>query len=229
MSHIEEWRDVNGYEGIYQVSNTGRVRSLNFNHKGIIRELKQSWDARGYRLVGLTKNNRCATKRVHRLVAETFVPNPNGLPCVNHIDENKENNNATNLEWCDVVYNNRYGNRTDKTSNPVVQIDLNGNVIKKYKSAKEAGKSIGIHYSHITRCCQDKPHYHTVGGYKWKYLFERKRGIKIEIHDLPQHLETSHIVAKKVDGKLKFVGCYVTQQKAEEMAERCDGIALERA
>ena len=118
----EVWKDVVGYEGLYQVSNLGRVKSLGFDkwHKGRI--LKQSFDSkRNYLFVGLHKDGKIKQKNVHRLVAETFIPNPDNLPCVNHKDEDKTNNfvfvnkdgsvdlNKSNLEWCTVAYNTNYG------------------------------------------------------------------------------------------------------------------------
>lgn len=91
---LEIWRDIKGYEGKYQVSSWGRVRGAN----GILTPYKTS---KGYLKVGLCNGGRCSDKkRVHRLVAAAFIPNPYGLPQVNHLDGNKENNSVTNLEWC---------------------------------------------------------------------------------------------------------------------------------
>ena len=112
---MEEWRDIKGYEGKYQVSNLGRVRSLNFNKTGKIKELSYA-KRRGYLGVTLFKDKKPKTFAVHRLVAEMFIPNPNNYPQVNHKDENKLNNNVENLEWCTVLYNNCYGTRLKKVS-----------------------------------------------------------------------------------------------------------------
>ena len=110
----EIWKDIRGYEGLYQVSNLGRVRSLDrikrgAHYKGKILVLSKDKD--GYLIVGLHDSKRSNTYRVHRLVAISFIPNPNDLPEVNHIDENKENNNVNNLEWCSTKYNLTYGSR----------------------------------------------------------------------------------------------------------------------
>lgn len=113
----EVWKDICGYEGYYQVSNLGRVRSVDRKDRtgrslqSIIRS--QSYDKYGYAILGLYKNGKMKTKKVHRLVAKAFVDNPNGFPEVNHKDENKKNNNANNLEWCTTKYNLTYGHRLD--------------------------------------------------------------------------------------------------------------------
>lgn len=100
---MEEFRDIKEYEGLYQVSSLGRVK----NSKGRI--LKSYKDNHGYPMVNLCKNAKNIRVRVHRLVAEAFIPNPNNYPCVNHKDEDKSNNNVNNLEWCTYRYNNTYG------------------------------------------------------------------------------------------------------------------------
>lgn len=103
----EEWRPVRGYEGLYEVSASGKVRSTK---RGII--LKPCFDGRKqYVHVNLWKDGVQKTTNVHRIVAMAFIPNPNGLPEINHIDEDKTNNAASNLEWCDHIYNSRYGSR----------------------------------------------------------------------------------------------------------------------
>lgn len=110
----EKWKDIKKYEGKYQVSNLGNVRSLNYHRENKIKRLKKSNDKAGYLVVGLCKNGKIRTYKVHRLVAEAFIFNPDNLPQINHKDENKNNNSVFNLEWCTSKYNNNYGNRTDK-------------------------------------------------------------------------------------------------------------------
>lgn len=112
----EIWKDIPGYEGKYEVSNLGNVRSLNYNHTGEIKLLKQGTNKKGYKLVNLCKNGKQKCYLIHRLVAMTFIPNPNNLPIINHKDENKVNNNVNNLEWCTYEYNNNYGTRNERTS-----------------------------------------------------------------------------------------------------------------
>ena len=197
--HMEEiWKDVTNYEGLYQVSNLGRVKSLGFDkwHKGRI--LKQSFDGKGkYLFVGLHKNGETKQKNVHRLVAETFIPNPNNLPCVNHINEIKTDNRASNLEWCTIEYNSNYGNakknmiesrrknnnqeeinrkiKDTKKKNqsfscekPVAQYTISGNLVATYESATDAERKTGISRGGIQRCCVGR--YSQAKGYVWKYI-----------------------------------------------------------
>ena len=121
MSFYEVWKDVVGYEGLYQVSNEGRVKKLAHTiydtGKGGTKRvrhypakiLKLILNAQGYYTVGLSINKKGKTHLVSRLVAQAFIPNPDNLPCVNHKDENSQNNYVDNLEWCTRAYNNQYG------------------------------------------------------------------------------------------------------------------------
>lgn len=110
------WKDIPGYEGKYQVSNTGEVRSLNYNGTRKSKVLKQGTDKDGYKRVHLYKNGKNKNYLVHRLVAQAFLPNPNNYPIINHKDENPSNNYYKNLEWCTYEYNNNYGNCRKKRS-----------------------------------------------------------------------------------------------------------------
>ena len=120
----EIWKDIKGYEGIYQVSNMGKVKSLKrtinnsttYGGKATIKEriLKPKKDKDGYEAVGLNKDGKRKDFRVHRLVADAFIPNPNNYPIVNHKDEVKDNNVVSNLEWCTVRYNNTYGTTCER-------------------------------------------------------------------------------------------------------------------
>lgn len=107
---VEEWRAIKGYGGAYEVSSEGRVRSLRFNKIKILKQMTNAGRYNGYAVVTLyDENHRGKKLKVHRLVAEAFLPNPERYPSINHKDEEKTNNNVNNLEWCSVRYNNTYG------------------------------------------------------------------------------------------------------------------------
>lgn len=108
----EIWKDVKGYEGKYQISNLGRVKSLNYARRKQVRILRPGIQKKtGYISVSLLKEGKQKTKTIHRLVAEAFIPNPKNLKQINHKDENKQNNCVNNLEWCSAKYNSNYGHR----------------------------------------------------------------------------------------------------------------------
>lgn len=111
MEINEIWKDIKDYEGLYQISNLGNVKSLNYNHTGKEKLLKPQITKDGYCRVQLSQNNKHKQHSIHRLVAQAFLPNPDNLPCVNHKDEWKQNNIVSNLEFCDNYYNANFGDR----------------------------------------------------------------------------------------------------------------------
>lgn len=162
--------------GLYQVSNLGNVRSLNYNKTKKIQHLKKVVNnKRGYLAVGLSKNGIFKIKTVHRLVAETFISNPNNLPQVNHIDENKLNNSVTNLEWCTNKYNINYGTRkeriSEKKGRKIIQLDKDDNIIKVWNGTCHASRELKINEGNIWEACNNKRK--TAGKYKWKYKEEK--------------------------------------------------------
>lgn len=138
----EIWKDIINYEGKYEVSNLGRVRSLSYNGTGEIKFLKQSTNKRGYKRVGLCKDGKTKHYYVHRLVAMTFIPNPNNYKEVNHKDEKPSNNDVKNLEWCDTKYNNNYGTRGKKISKSLKGKTFNEEYRKKLSEGHK-GKNKG--------------------------------------------------------------------------------------
>ena len=176
----EIWKDIKGYEGKYQVSNLGRIKSLkrfvmtgaNYQTPRTFEEkiLKQSLNKKGYCIISLWSKNGIKNHIVHREVAKAFVPNPYNLTQINHIDENKQNNVADNLEWCTIEYNNNYGTRNKRhsktLSKKIVQLDLDGNFIKEWNSATEVQKELGYDASSIRKCCCNKTK--TAYKYLWK-------------------------------------------------------------
>ena len=160
----EIWRDIDGYEGLYQVSNKGRVKSLKWGKERILRPRD---NGRGYLRVQLTKENTSKHIRVHRLVARAFIPNPHNLPEINHIDENKKNNSVENLEWCDRRYNVNYGTRNERVSRKILQYSKSGEFIREWQGAREVERVLGIDNSHINACCRGKQK--SAYGFIWRY------------------------------------------------------------
>ena len=152
---MECWKDIKGYEGLYQVSNLGRIRKDN--------KIINPWMQFGYKIVGLWKNNKCQKLRVHRLVAEAFILNPNNYTQVNHKDEDKSNNSVENLEWCTQGYN------TSNAEKEVIQMSIDETVLRTYKSLSEAARMSGVSLGNLSNLCNNKSHRKTLGGYKWVF------------------------------------------------------------
>ena len=180
----EIWKDIEGFEGLYQVSNLGRVKSLEKTWicgKGGVRHqeekiLKPISDRRGYLFVNLSKDGKMKHFTVHRLVAEAFIPNPNNLPQVNHISQVKTCNRADLLEWCDAKYNSNYGTRNEriaekmtngKLSRQVYQYSLDGKLVAVYPSTAECGRQ-GFSFGNVAACCNGIRKTHK--GFYWSYL-----------------------------------------------------------
>ena len=169
--HREYWKDIKGYEGLYQISNLGRVKSLPRN--GTIKDeriIKYSLDKYGYPQVVLNnKKHKCF--RVHRLVAEAFIPNPQNKSTVNHIDGNKTNNKLNNLEWNTIKENNDHALRTGLQKfkgNKINQYTLDGRFIKQWKSQREIERKIKVNHSNLKLAC--KGVYKQCNGFIWRYV-----------------------------------------------------------
>lgn len=177
----EVWKDIKGYEGLYEVSNLGRVRrcdaeierknrwngKTNLVWKGHIVKTHTSRRS-GYTSVGLCKDGVHSVIRLHRVVAQAFLDNPDNLPQINHKDGNKTNNAVSNLEWCTASYNQLHAYKTGLNhgwkSKPVEQYTKDGVFIKSWPDAITAEKTLGIH--NITACCRGVRN--SAGGYSWR-------------------------------------------------------------
>ena len=188
----EIWKDIvvekNGvlydFTGLYQVSNLGRVRSLNYRGKGKMGIMRPTKRDDGYYIITLHKNNEQKSFRLHRIVATVFIPNPDNLPEVNHKDENPGNNSMDNLEWCDKKYNMNYGTRGERAGKKISEVlkgkkraDVAKRNAKKvqcietgevFECIKDAEEWIGKRG--VSACCEGKQN--TAGGYHWKYFNE---------------------------------------------------------
>ena len=191
---MEVWKDIKDYEGLYQINNKGEVKALEktvWNGQGYlyfsekIRKLNPDKD--GYLNITLSNKGKVKTFKIHRLVAEAFIPNPNNLPEVNHKDGDKTNNNVDNLEWCTRKENqkhafrigliNQNGERNhmygklgadNPNSIPIYQLNKkNGDIIREYDSLASAGRDLGVNTGKICLVCQGKRN--SAYGYKWKY------------------------------------------------------------
>ena len=188
----ELWKDIEGYEGLYQISSHGRVKSFprKATRGGIV---KPSISTSGYVCTHLSKGGKVRTFQVHRLVAQHFIENPGNLPEVNHIDEDKRNNHVSNLEWCTRLQNVRHGTGVErmakghdykasaaksaanhdyaevarKEAKPLIQFDKEGNVVKRWESLRAAARALGVNGGNISAACNGKQE--TSYGYVWRY------------------------------------------------------------
>jgi hypothetical protein len=188
----EKWADITGYEGLYQVSNWGKVKSISRTIRrsnGRLHTVKEKYlklfpDNCGYMVAYLNKSGKKHNFRVHRLVAKAFIPNLKNKPQVNHKDGNKTNNNVENLEWCTNGENQIHAFQNglnhhkslfgcdNPTSKEIIMCDLNGNEIERFGSITEASRTIGIPDTNIITVAKGTKGHKTAGGYVWKYANE---------------------------------------------------------
>lgn len=186
---MEKWKTIPGYEGKYEASDRGNIRSLNRNKTTIMR---LTLTRHNYYMVTLRQNGKNVHRSVHRLIALTWIPNPNNLPEVDHINSIPSDNRLENLRWCTKEENmhnpatiekrrqakkrpysltpiseERRAEISQRLSKPIIQMDRRWNFIREYSSIKEASLSTGIHQSTISNCCRGKGR--TAGDFRWKF------------------------------------------------------------
>lgn len=169
---MEEWKPIQGYEGLYAISSEGRIKSFRKWRRAHCASeyiLTPSLSSNGYLQITLYSGKTKRKFLVHRLVAEAFVPNPDGLPHINHIDENTTNNRAANLEWCTPLYNNRYGTARFRSmvthGTPIKQYLINGVWLATYASVAVAENLTGIPAGNIQNCLSGQNK--TANGFMW--------------------------------------------------------------
>lgn len=182
----EEWRDIDDYEGKYQISNLGRLRS--FVRSTEPRIIAPHYDKDGYIMYYLFRDGKSHVKKAHRLVAVAFIPNNDNLPQINHKDEDKTNNRASNLEWCTLLYNNRYGTKRQRMSlyamykghflRRIRQYTKDGLFVKEHISSRMAERETNIKHQNIIETCRGGQR--QSGGYLWCYADDIQRIKEIE-------------------------------------------------
>lgn len=162
---MEEWVDIPGYEGLYQITRDGKIRNVTNGNK-----LLGNVNSHGYVVVSLTKNGRKKDCKVHRLLALTFLPNPNDYDCINHKNGNKLDNRLQNLEWCTKGYNNRHAREVlgvNTEERPVCQLTLSGDFVALWVNEAQAARCLGISPVCIASCCEGRAN--TAAGFRWHY------------------------------------------------------------
>ena len=218
---IEIWKDIEGYEGMYQVSNMGRVRSLDRvkpNSGGQIAKgsLKKFGDnGNGYKIVNLYKDNKSCMKYVHRLVAMAFIPNPSNLHIINHKDEDKSNNRYENLEWCTQKYNANYGTHTRRVkesfitngnNRPVYVYDMNGVFLKTFDCSNDVCRELNIGRRALYSVCQGVVK--SSKGYRFAFHGE-------ELKPYEQKNKNRHVSVFQYDSEGYLSACYDSMRDAE--------------
>lgn len=192
---IEVWQDIKGYENLYQISNWGNVMSLRSNK--LITPQKNKY---GYITIKLSKKGEIKTFLLHRLIAETFIPNPENKPYIDHINTNRDDNRLENLRWVtpsennnnpltlkrmlEITNTNEYKKKKSITkSKGVVQYTLDGKMLAVFYGGREASRKTGISQISISQCCRNLPKHRSAGGYRWRYLDDVLADILEEIQN----------------------------------------------
>ena len=217
---IEIWKDIEGYEGLYQVSNRGRVKSLSRKVTNAMFSINEHFvkvvdNGNGYKSVSLWKDNKGKHFYVHRLVALAFVPNYNGYKYINHKDEDKSNNDVSNLEWCTAKYNCNYGNHTKKlkksyilngNNRPIDVYDMNGVFLKTFDCSNDVCRELNIERRSLYSVCQGVVK--SSKGYRFAFHGE-------ELKPYEQKNKKRHVSVFQYDSEGYLSACYDSMRKAE--------------
>ena len=192
FSIMEEiWKEIEGYPN-YQVSNMGRVKSLNYNRTGKEKIMKLRTDKGGYLSVNFHKDKKQTTNKVHRLVAEAFIPNPENKPCIDHINTVRTDNRVENIRWATykengnnpISKNNYSTSHKGKNTKSVLQFTKEWELVKKWDSLREAELELGI--KRLYKYCGNKYGCKSAGGYIWQYADDYER-IPFKVFDLEMY------------------------------------------
>ena len=217
---IEIWKDIEGYEGLYQVSNRGRVKSLSRKVTNAMFSINEHFvkvvdNGNGYKSVSLWKDNKGKHFYVHRLVALAFVPNYNGYKYINHKDEDKSNNDVSNLEWCTAKYNCNYGNHTKKlkksyilngNNRPIDVYDMNGVFLKTFDCSNDVCRELNIERRSLYSVCQGVVK--SSKGYRFAFHGE-------ELKPYERKNKNRHVSVFQYDSEGYLSACYDSMRKAE--------------
>ena len=189
---MEKWKEIPGYDGKYEISTLGNVRCINYKKTGVCKVMKMQLSKHNYYMITLRQGGKNVNRSIHRLVGITWIPNPNNLPEIDHINSDPSDNRVENLRWC-TKEENLHNPKTLKkkrevchkpysrnplteekrrqislaVSKPVIQMSIFGKDIREFKSIIQAGKETKAHPSAINKCCRGKAK--SAGGYKWRY------------------------------------------------------------
>ena len=211
----ETWKEIPGYEGLYEVSDLGRVRSLDYNRTRKTKIMKLRNDGRGYLQVQFYKDGISKNMKVHRLVADAFIPNPNNFPIINHKDEDKSNNRHDNLEWCTQKYNANYGTHTRRVkesyiangnNRPIDVYDMKGTFLKTFNCSNEACVELNVNRRSLYSVCQGVVK--SSKGYRFAFHGE-------ELKPYERNNKKRHVSVFQYDSEGYLSACYDSMRKAE--------------
>lgn len=232
---MEKWKEIKGYEGRYEVSSLGNVRSISHfdknghYYKGRIRKLTRG--KQGYMRVRLSLDDSTVTMSVHRLVAAAFIDNPNGYNVVNHLDNNTSNNNFNNLEWVTYKGNMQYAAKQGRMhgctrnlkkaqeSNKIKVIAKKGKFVKRYDSEVEAGKELGVSRGHISAACRKEYGYKKLKGYEFEYADKALQNSLSPKRIGKSQEQLKRDISERMKGNKIMLGRHLSEETKNKLSE----------